>query len=180
MEKQILYILFLLPAIFLFENSLCQNPKNNQIVLVAERTTNMNGSVNIKSRKFAVHNSVRVVTGDNTKIRGRITQITDSTISVGKTHGIRVKDIFKISSYNGPLLAISGGLFLLGTIGAITAVATGASIGSYAIILYFPAQILFYVGAIDQLSKIYYSLDRGWKFYTTTNYQNSKPVYIIK
>jgi len=181
MKKQILYILFLLPAIFLFEKGFCQNKQSDIKVLSLEKTMNTNGKLQAKKRILSEHQWVSVITGDNLQIRGRITHTTDSTIIIRKRKDIKINDIKEISCYHGPLIAVGVGLIVVG-VGIIMYSSSRIYLPFFGtgLFTFFIGNIITSAGIIDQVTKKHYSMHKGWKINVITAPTKPRPVYIIK
>jgi hypothetical protein len=180
MKKQILYILFLLPAIFLFEKGICQNQKKERRVLMLEKTMNIYGKTKVYKRKFLEHQRVEITLKDNSKVRGHIIQISDSTINIKNRHDIEISDIKKISHYSDyTMMAIGVSLMLVGGSIMYAAFINGTiTYGAYA--GFIPAEIglcIFVIGTKNKVAKPKYSIDKGWKMHVVTIPSKYHPSY---
>lgn len=159
-----LYILLLLPAIFLFEKGICQNNQSNIKVLSLEKNMNVNGKLQVKKRILSEHQRVKIILNDNSKIIGRIYHITDSTISIGRKKDINISTIKTICRQRGPLLAFGGGLIV---VSLAILIYSSAYIGfpylATGLYTFFIGSSITIIGTVDQITKKHYSIDEGWK-----------------
>jgi hypothetical protein len=174
MKKRILYILLLLPALFLFEKGFCQFPKYGDKYLVCEKTKNINGKSKIRTKTFHEHQRVKIFLKDGTKIRGPIKQISDSSISIRKVNhnkitDVKINDINKIHTTSahlvviGSVLTITNGVFL-----AYTIINNDPTFSILAFVLLFDSSVLDSFGIFDEVTKTRCSSEKGWKVYATT------------
>jgi len=182
MKKQILYILLLLPAIFLFEKGICQISHNERSVLILEKTNDLNSKINVQKVFFHENEKIKMTLRNNDKVEGRITKITDSTIKIWDGIDINISDIKTISHHTGYAMAIGGGLMLVGGSLMFAALINGTiTYGAYA--GFIPSEIgfiIFLVGAINKIGNPTYFVDKGWKMYVITAPTKPRPFNIIK
>ncbi|NVO01950.1 MAG: hypothetical protein HXX09_04550 [Bacteroidetes bacterium] len=166
-----LIILFILPFIFIFEKGYCQQPTDSIKFLLVEKTIEKHSKQQILSHEFS--NSQKVtVSLENTKVKGVLHDISDSTFFIGNSECFRIKDIKKISRYRSPVLILTGaGMVVVGIAfigisafnGNLSLLADGFGTASLGLL---PAT----AGIIQSLARKNYSIKKGWKIKV-----NSKP-----
>lgn len=176
--KPLKYFLFFL-FLFIVMQCYCQNSSDSIKYLIVEKSYEKDGKINIKAKQFPEHPNIKVLLKDNTIIKGKISEITDSSITIRKGNIIKISDIKEISTHGSPFLAIAGGIITTAGISILLYSFTHTYLPylNEGCITVLVGGTIATIGLVVTSIKNNYSVDDGWKIKVITELRSLSSKY---